>query len=391
MVTRRQLMVAAGATGAPIILNACSGSGMTYEQAVQQIWQLPAPAEPIAGTTQVALPMLRELVRVATLAPSSHNAQCWRFTISDKKTSSSAETIAGSLWIAPDLSRRCPAVDPDDHHLYISLGCAAENLAQAALAHGLMARAVLGAADAIQITLESTRSVTSPLYAAIAQRQSTRSEFDGQALSSDDLRLLQASGQSAGVQLLLITEKPQIESILEQVIAANTAQMADPAFVEELKSWIRFSDAQAVQTGDGLFSRASGNPSGPPWLGRIVFPLLFKASSENDKYAKQVRSSAGIAVFASDAVESVDSLTNKAQWVATGRAYQRFALQATALGIRTAMLNQPVEVVSQRTAFAASLGLGQRRPDLVVRFGHGPLMPRSLRRPVDAVLMTTAT
>ncbi len=76
--------------------------------------------------------------------------------------------------------------------------------------------------------------------------------------------------------------------------------MDNPAFVAELKSWIRFNDAQALRTGDGLFSPASGNPAVPPWLGSALFPLLFKASSENDKYAKQVRSSAGIAVFASE-------------------------------------------------------------------------------------------
>jgi hypothetical protein len=28
-----------------------------------------------------------------------------------------------------------------------------------------------------------------------------------------------------------------------------------------------------------------------------------------------------------------------------------------------------------------------QRPDLVVRFGRGPLLPRSLRRPVEAVLV----
>jgi hypothetical protein len=37
-----------------------------------------------------------------------------------------------SIVILPDLSRRCPVVDPDDHHLYVSLGCAAENILQAA-------------------------------------------------------------------------------------------------------------------------------------------------------------------------------------------------------------------------------------------------------------------
>ena len=69
-----------------------------------------------------------------------------------------------------------------------------------------------------------------------------------------------------------------------------------------------------------------------------------------------------------------------------GRSYERFALQATALGIRTAMLNQTVEVIGQRAEFAQFLGLGQCRPDLFVRFGREPLMPRSLRRPGDAAM-----
>lgn len=60
---------------------------------------------------------------------------------------------------------------------------------------------------------------------------------------------------------------------------------------------------------------------------------------------------------------------------------------ATALGIRNAMLNQPVEVAAMRPRFAASMGIGSGRPDLVVRFGRGPALPRSLRRPVTAVLV----
>ncbi|MEO8133510.1 MAG: hypothetical protein ABI831_06015 [Betaproteobacteria bacterium] len=63
-----------------------------------------------------------DLVRQAILAPSSHNTQCWRFQIAEK-----------SISIAPDLKRRCPAVDPDDHHLFVSLGCATENMVHAAL------------------------------------------------------------------------------------------------------------------------------------------------------------------------------------------------------------------------------------------------------------------
>lgn len=55
--------------------------------------------------------------------------------------------------------------------------------------------------------------------------------------------------------------------------------------------------------------------------------------------------------------------------------------------MRTAYLNQPVEVAALRPRFAGAMGLGGGRPDLVIRFGRGPDMPRSLRRPVDAVLV----
>lgn len=92
-----------------------------------------------------------------------------------------------------------------------------------------------------------------------------------------------------------------------------------------------------------------------------------------------MRSSAGLAVF-------VSAVDDRAHWVEAGRCYQRFALQATALGIRNAFVNQPVEEASVRPAFARSLGLAGGRPDLVVRVGRAPAMPRSLRRPVGSVM-----
>ncbi len=78
---------------------------------------------------------------------------------------------------------------------------------------------------------------------------------------------------------------------------------------------------------------------------------------------------------------------DKASWIDVGRAYEHFALQGAALGIRNAMLNQPVEVAALRQQFASSLGLGAARPDWVVRFGRGAKMPVSLRRPVRTVLI----
>jgi hypothetical protein len=194
------------------------------------------------------------------------------------------------------------------------------------------------------------------------------------------LKLLEQAGTGYGVRVLLLTGKAAMERILEYVVAGNTAQMNDPAFVKELKTWIRFNGDEAVRTGDGLFSGLSGNPSLPRWLGSLAFSMFFTPKSENDKYAKHVRSSAGIAVFVSEA-------NDKAHWVEAGRCYERFALQSAALGIRNAMLNQPVEVSALRPQFAAFLDVGSRRPDLVVRFGRGQRMPQSLRRTVQAVLI----
>jgi hypothetical protein len=65
--------------------------------------------------------------------------------------------------------------------------------------------------------------------------------------------------------------------------------------------------------------------------------------------------------------------------------FQLFALRATALGLRHAHVNQPVEVPAVRADLARWLGT-ERRPDLVVRFGYAEPLPMSLRRPVEAVL-----
>jgi hypothetical protein len=172
--------------------------------------------------------------------------------------------------------------------------------------------------------------------------------------------------------------------VLELVIAGNATQMADPAFVRELKGWLRFNPRQALETGDGLFGASTGNPIAPAWLGNLLFDLVFRVTAENDKYAKQVRSSAGVAVFVSER-------DDKDHWMRAGRACQRFALQATALGLKHAFINQPVEVAALRPDLARLIGLPGRRPDIVMRFGYGSAMPFSARRPVSAVVSSMPT
>ena len=363
--SRRQLLLAVASFTAMPTLTACS-SGDAEQSVARDL------RRPVAQSSDTVTSAMHDLVRQAILAPSSHNTQCWRFQIAEK-----------SISIGPDPARRCPVVDPDDHHLFVSLGCAAENMVHAALATGRHAdpRFDPGGDGAVVVRLEATQKRISPLFQAISERQCTRGDYDGQAIAPAELRQLEQAGTGNGVHLRLLTARPAMEGVLEYVVAANTVQMNDAAFVAELKAWIRFGAEEALRTGDGLFAGATGNPTMPRWLGSRMMGLFFKPKSENERYARQIRNSAGIAVFVSER-------SDKAHWVEAGRCYERFALQATALGIRNAFLNQPVEVGAIRPQFAAWLGLkAGERPDLVVRFGRGPGMPLSMRRPVQAVLV----
>lgn len=314
-------------------------------------------------------PQLVDLVRYATLAANGHNTQPWRFQADPHR-----------IIILPDFSRRTPVVDPDDHHLFVSLGCAAENLALAAAATGRGGALRFDSEGAIAFEFGTAAVERSALFEAIPKRQSTRADYDGREVAAADLEALAAAARVPGVDLVLLTDRPSIERALELVLTGNSAQMNDPAFMRELKHWLRFNPRQALESGDGLYSPASGNPVLPGWLGGPAFDLVFRVSSENDKYARQLRSSAGIAVFVSEHAD-------QDHWVRAGRACQRFALQATALGLKHAFVNQPVEVAALRAELAALVGMPGRRPDLVMRFGYGSAMPFSPRRPATAVLL----
>ncbi len=309
------------------------------------------------------------LIRFATLAANGHNTQPWVF-----------EPQAGQMALHPDLTRRTPVVDPDDHHLFASLGCAAENLGIAARARGMAGEvAFAGATDGLIVDLAPGTPESDDLLRAIPLRQSTRGMFDGSTLSDEEIARLTQAATDRGVEAIYISEPSQKQAVLDLVVDGNSRQMDDPAFVAELLSWLRFNPRDAVRRGDGLYGGSTGSPPLPGWLGPGLFKQVFKKDSENAKYAAQVTSSAGLIVL----VAGTDTPEG---WVAAGRACQRLMLQATADGLKCAFLNQAVEVPAMRKELQALLGIGDARPNLVLRVGRGAALPQSLRRPVAQVL-----
>ena len=65
------------------------------------------------------------LLRYATLAASSHNTQPWRFELDGDR-----------IRVFADTSRQLRVADPDRRELFLSVGCAVENLVVAAEHYG---------------------------------------------------------------------------------------------------------------------------------------------------------------------------------------------------------------------------------------------------------------
>jgi hypothetical protein len=185
---------------------AIGGVGLTLSQ-VRDMGSMEA-YEASARATRTNLsrdPDVAEFVRMATLAPNGHNTQPWRFQ----------QTTAGAIVITPDFARRTPVVDPDDHHVFASLGCAAENLSIAAAASERPGEIVFDALwdGSVRFEFGGGPAAEPALAAAIPKRQSTRADYDGRIVSAEDLRALTKAAEIPGVDVVLVTERPQIARV----------------------------------------------------------------------------------------------------------------------------------------------------------------------------------
>jgi hypothetical protein len=356
------LVAATGITAAGAYAIAEAAPWLNYDQTAD-IGRRPFQMDPAKAAQR------RELIRYATLAANGHNTQSWKFALQPD-----------AVEIHPDLTRRLPIVDSNNRELWISLGCALENLLVAARATGYAAEVTYpDATDFIRVQLTADTPQPSPLFDAIPVRQNTRSEYDGQIVPVDDLDQVQAVPLEPGVVLRFISNPADQETVQEYVCQGNLNQYADQAFVEELIAWLRFHKREAVTALDGLYTRCSGNPEVPRWLGQM-FVSGTTPPQQADADAKKLRSSAGAVLLASAA-------DDKSSWVRTGQVYERLALTLTALNIKSAFLNQPIEVADVRGQFQSAMGLGASLPQLLLRYGYANAMPQSLRRPVEQVML----
>ena len=311
------------------------------------------------------------MVEYASKAPSGHNTQPWFFTLG-----------ADAITITPDFSKRLPVVDPDDRELFISLGCAAENLRIAANHYGYATTTAVSAAGTITIHLDKQPGAQlDPLFAQIPLRQTNRARYDGRNIPQALLDGILAAAQSDDTVRLRVWDKnaPQFAQLAELVMDGNRAQLGDEAFKRELLSWIRFNKAHSERTLDGLSYAVMGAPNLPAWMTKPIIRLALKANAQNKADGKKIASASHLLLLATDD----DTIPT---WIAAGAVLQRLLLLLTEQGIASAWLNQPCEVAELRARLGRERALGGQYPQLLLRLGYAAPLPYAKRKPVEAVI-----
>jgi len=339
----------------------------------------PAPHAPMSSLADLqpvapAAQRLRELVRSAILAPSSHNSQPWIFHI---------PLNCAFVELYADRTRALPMVDPDDRELTMSCGSALYGLRLAARHAGctdlvellpdaddrdLLARLRLGAPYAASADEEA-------LFAAIAQRRTNRHPFVARAIPDDVLEAMRRDAAIEGAVLTILRTPEERARAATLIAVADRKQGANPAFRRELAAWMH---PNRTRSRDGMPGYAVGLGDWASYVGPLVVRTFDWGGGRAARDQELALGSPYMAVLWTVG-------DSPREWIAAGQALQHLLLRATTAGVSASFLNQPVEVPELRAVLREELGIAGHVQS-VLRLGYGPPVDATPRRPVGDVM-----
>jgi hypothetical protein len=309
----------------------------------------------------------------ATLAPSSHNTQPWRFHIQHDYVD-----------LYADRRQACPVVDPLDRELIISCGCALFNLRTAMLHFaalgGVEIFPSLAEVDLLARVWQGKQSDISSdgrnIFNAITRRRTNRQPFREEAIPEAHLSKLRAAAAEEGAWLGIVEEPARRHDLAMLIAEGERRQWADNDFREELAQWIH-----SVRT-----PRDNGIPGHSFSVDDLLSsaePALVRTFDMGDGQAAQDEAlAAGSPVLA----VLMTKKDNPRAWLATGQALERILLLARAENVWCSFLNQPVEVADLRPKLMSLMGRSGM-PQIVLRLGYGDDITPTPRRPLEEVLV----
>ena len=310
------------------------------------------------------------MIEQAIKAPSGHNTQPWKFRL-----------FSDHIDILPDFSRALPVIDSEHRELFVSLGCAAENLCIAATHKGWLGKVSTSSDGIIHVGLSRQEDIEAPHFEQIARRQTTRRCYNGSMISDNALALLKKIPVEPGIGIHLFRKGTQaFDDIAALVFEGNRRQMGNPAFKAELRQWMRYNRKHQDETADGLSYAVFGAPNLPRFMAEFIIAHSLDAAKQNKTDRRNIASASHFALFTTRD-------NRREHWVALGRTLQRFLLTATAAGIAHAYANQPNETPELAERMAQTLGITGEYPTILIRLGYAKASAYALRRPIEGLIV----
>jgi nitroreductase len=330
-------------------------------------------------TEPAELDLVRHAARLASAtgqAPSLHNAQPWRLRVG-----------ADRVELYADRSRHLPVADPTGRQMHLGLGAALFalrlTLAQLRRDCGLHLLPDPDQQDLVaRLDIVGWRDATPTedlLVAQLGRRRSVRTPFTDEPVPVPLRVWLGGHARGEGAQLRWVESTGERRGVADLVAAAERQQQTDPAYRAELGAW---TAAEVLAAGAGVPQSAFGVSAVSGHA--APFPLRDFGGGRDSQAARApgpLEEHPVVAVLTTDTDRPAD-------WLVGGQALMRVLLAATAEGLVSSQLNQPIEIPALRQQLRDELRLSGW-PQIVLRLGYpaGPLPPPTPRRPAADVLL----
>ncbi|BDG10500.1 Acg family FMN-binding oxidoreductase [Anaeromyxobacter paludicola] len=316
----------------------------------------------------------RELVRLAGLAPSRHNAQPWAFEVEGEE-----------LRLYGDPARALPVSDPAGREQLIGCGAALANLRLAAAWQGRATSCELMGGSRHDFLLARVRlehaarptALAARLADAIPARRTVRLAMEQRPLPRGLVSELARIAWEEGASLRPV-EPSTARAVAERVAEADRRQWASAAFRAEVARWTRPS---ASRSRDGIPGYARGLSGAASWLEPVRLRFARDAAAEAARdLARALGASALVALSTPE--------DRGADWLRAGQAMEKVLLRAAAEGLSACWLNSPLELPDLRQEVREVLG-ERWHPQLLFRLGADaagtPSRPTPRRAPEELI------